>query len=127
MLRDELLELAHQLRVPALREIRRHPILEHRQAQLLEAPHRRLREPLVGEVSERVATPEGQRLSKRARRGGRVATSERRPTLLGQPLEPLQVELIRRDVDAVAGRLGDDPAVLPSRPQRLPQIGDEHL
>ena len=49
MLRHQLLELTDQLSVPAQREIRRHPVLEHREAKLLQPRHGRLRERLVRE------------------------------------------------------------------------------
>ena len=116
VLGHQLLELTHQLPMPAQRKIRRHPVLEHRQAQLLQPRDRRLRERLVREVGQRVSPPEGQRLTQRVRRRGRLVPDKRSPALVGQLLESLQVELAFPHFDPVAGRLRDDPAVLARHP-----------
>ena len=64
VLRDQLLELADELRVAAGLEVGRDPLLEHREAQLLQTGHGRQRERLVGEVGQRLAPPELERLAK---------------------------------------------------------------
>ena len=62
---DELLQLSHDVRVPAEGKIGLDPALERGQAQLLEPRDRRLRERLVGEVGKRWPAPEREGLTQR--------------------------------------------------------------
>ena len=62
MLGDERLELADELVVAPEREVRVDPELDRRQPDLLEPGDRRLGEALVGEVGERRAAPQRQRV-----------------------------------------------------------------
>ena len=55
---DERLELADQLRVAAVGEIVLDPLLEARESELLQAGDLGLGEALVGEVGQRVSSPE---------------------------------------------------------------------
>ena len=84
--------------MPAAFEVGGDARLERRQPTLLEPRRLGLGEGLVGNVGERRAPPERERLPERVRlpRGGK-------------PLEALDVELVRLDPDDVAGRPGEDP------------------
>src|SRR5205814_7358323 len=62
MLGDEVLQLADELAVAAERELRLVSLLECRKPDLLEALDRGAGERLVGEVGERRAAPEAERL-----------------------------------------------------------------
>ena len=79
---DERLELADHLAVPALVEVVLDRELERRQPQLLQPPDLGARERLVGDVVERRAAPQRQRLARRAARH--------------QPLEPRRIDGVRR-------------------------------
>ena len=83
MLGDERLELAHQLAMTPVRELRVDRLRERSQPQLLQATDLRRRERLVGNVGQRRATPQRERLARRAVRH--------------QPLEPCRVDLVGRD------------------------------
>ncbi len=66
VLRDEGLELGDEVAAVPEGEVGVDPLLEGGQSQLLEAGDLRLCERLVGEVGERRAVPEGERLSQKA-------------------------------------------------------------
>ena len=70
MLGDERLQLADELGVPAELELGVDPLLDRGEAQLLEAGDLALGEGVVGEVGQRLAAPERERLGERA--GGRL-------------------------------------------------------
>src|SRR5262249_25767656 len=84
VLERERFELADELRVAPERQIGIDALLEHRQPELLEARDLDLRERLVGEVGERRASPERQRLVQAVR----IAACD-------ELLESLEVELTR--------------------------------
>ena len=76
VLGDEGLELGDERRMPAEREVGVDPLLERREAQLLEPLAGRGGERLVGEVGERRPAPEVERLAEQRRR--RAASSRER-------------------------------------------------
>ena len=86
--------------MPAERELRVDPLLERREAQLLEPLEAARGERLVGEVGERRPAPEVERLAEqRGRRAGVVART--RPLGLGrQALEAREVEVVVADSGA---------------------------
>ena len=86
VLGDERLQLARERRVAAGGEVGLDPLLQHRDAQLLEPLRLRLRPALVAEVRERRAAPEVERLAVRA---------GRRELLEAARVDPLGVELER--------------------------------
>jgi hypothetical protein len=105
MLRDQRLELAHQLRVAPARQLGVDARLKRRPPQLLQAANLDLREPLVREIGERRPAPECERLAQRPRGRGRVAVAVAR---LGQQrLEALEVKLARLDAQQVTRRPRD--------------------
>ena len=118
VLADEPLELAHQVGVAAVLEVGFDPLLESRQAQLLEPRDLGLREALVGQVGECRPAPEGERLMELLGALARAA-----PGLMDEPLEAGQVGLLRPDVKHVSGRPGGEPVVA----QLLAQSRDMHL
>ena len=104
VLGDECLELPDQLVLAPEREVGVDPQLQRCQPDLLEPGDGRLREALVGEVRERRAPPQRQRVAQPLRRIGRQAPSEQAPPLVHQPLEAVEIELVGLDPDDVAGR-----------------------
>src|ERR671928_222043 len=100
MLSGQRLELGDHLLVPPEREVGLDPVLQGREAQLLEPPDLVLREWLVGEVRERRPAPERKRLREPRRRGGRLLV----PRLLDKRLEARGVQ--RPDTQGVPRRLG---------------------
>ena len=97
---DERLELGDELRALAELEVGVDPLLERLEPQLLEPADLALGERLEGEVGERRATPERQRLAKLRGSLGRV----RAPRLGDEPLEPAEVEAVGVDLQDVARR-----------------------
>ena len=95
MLRDEPLELADQCRVEAAGEIGLDSVLDHGEPQLVQAGALSGRELLEREVRERGAPPEGERFAEAF--GCLLGfTGRQRPApVLGKPLEPVQVEVLR--------------------------------
>ena len=110
VLGDERLELADELRVAAEREVGVDPLLERREAELLEPDDRGLRERLVGEVGERGAAPERERLAQRRRGRSASPAGAVRLALAEQALEAVQVELLGLELERVAGRARDEHA-----------------
>ena len=92
MLPGQRLELADQLGIAAERELRLDPPLDRGQAQLLEPGDLRLSERLVGEVGQRRAAPERQRLGRQLQRPLGLPVGERAAPFLSQALEKLSVE-----------------------------------
>ncbi len=88
------------------REVGVDPELDCSQPDLLEPGDRRLGEALVGEVRERRASPERQRVAEPLRRVGRQAAGEQAPSLVHEALEAVEIELVGLDPDDVAGRSG---------------------
>ena len=90
MLCDEHLELAHEGRVPAGREVHVDPVLDTGEAKLFDAADLALGEALIGEVGQRLPSPQGQGL-------GELACSR-------EAAETLKVELVVLHAKQVAGR-----------------------
>src|SRR5215216_3405260 len=68
MLADECLELSHQLPVSTELEVSGDPLLEPREAEVVEPPDLVLRERVVREVGEGRPAPERERLPQQRRR-----------------------------------------------------------
>ena len=94
VLRDERVELADHLGVPAGGEVGVDRQLGRAQPQLLEPADLGRRERLVGQVRERLAAPQRQRLA--------------RPRLAEQPLGAHRVDLAVRELQLVAATAGHD-------------------
>ena len=101
---NERLELADQLVVAGQREVGVDPQLDRGHPDFLEPGNGGLGEALVDEVRERRTSPQRQRVAQPLRRVGREPAGEHAPALVDQPLEALEVELVRSDADQVAGR-----------------------
>ncbi len=131
MLRDEPLELADQCRVKAAGEIGLDSVLDHGEPQLVKTGALSGRELLEGEVRERGAPPEGERFAEAF--GCLLGfTGRQRPApVLGKPLEPVQVEVLRLELHKVARCAGHDDAAsaapLPPGLERLSQARDVDL
>ena len=78
--------------------------LQRAEPQLLQARDRGGGEGLEGEVGERLATPQAERVAQPRRRLCRVAAAERRRSVGRQPLEALEVDVVGPDAQPVAGR-----------------------
>ena len=106
VLGDERLELRHELVLAAERQVGVDPLLDGREALLLEARDLALGERLVAEVGQRLPVPERERLAQAGRPLLGIGQGARLPD---EQLEPAQVDLARRDVQQVAGRPRPDP------------------
>ena len=104
VLGDQRLELRGDGRVAAERELRRDPVLERRDPELVETGGLGLRKRLERQVGERRATPERQSLAEQLR-GTLGLVAAERPLALGeQALEPRQIEVLVLDPELVAAR-----------------------
>ena len=106
MLRDQCLELRHELRPAPERELRVGEVLDGSCPQLFEPRALRARERLELEPCQRRPTPQRERLLERALafRGGRVSA------LREEALEAREVELLGSRLERVAARLRDNRA-----------------
>ena len=105
MLGDERLELPDQVAVPAEREIGVDPLDQGAQVKLLEPADLVAGERLVGEVGERRAAPERERLAQQQRsRSGSPAACALLPFFELLP-EAVDVELARLDTERITSRL----------------------
>ena len=99
VLGDERRELADELGMTAERELGVDSVLERCEAQLLEPRACGLGEALVGEVRERRAAPERERLAQLRRRVRECGLSR----VPQQRLEPVEVDLILLDLEQIPG------------------------
>ena len=91
MLGNQDLELADELGRAAEGEIGVDPILQRREAKLLEAPDSRSRPRLVGELDQRRAAPQRERLPQSVGRDLRLRAS----SLGHESLEAVQIDAVR--------------------------------
>ena len=119
MLDHEGLQLADELRVPAGGEIGVDALLECRLTQLLEARDLDLREGLVLQVGQRVPAPERQCLAQLLP----GVLGVRAASIAEQLLEAGKIELRGLDLEEIAGRPRDEPALA----QLLSQPRDVYL
>ena len=105
MLGHEPFELGHELGAEAAREVGLHPVLERRDAPILQVAGRSGSEWLGQHVRQRRPVPQRERVA--------------RLSCGAQLLEALEVKLARLDPDRVSGRAPHEP--VPSRRQRPPQ------
>jgi hypothetical protein len=96
-------------------------LLHHREPKLLEPRDRSLREGHAAEIGECRAAPDAERLAEQLRSRLRSTLSQCERPLLGEPLEPTQIELVGWDVQHVTGRAGLDCRL---RAQHLTEVGD---
>ena len=89
--------------MPAELELGREALLERAQTKLVEACDRGLREGLVGEIGERRSAPQLECTTEQLRRRARISALESLRGVVGPPLELVEVEPARVDVDHVAG------------------------
>ena len=123
MLRDQPLELAHEPRMPAERESRLAERLQAGDPQLPEPRDLGLRELLVGDVVERRASPQCERLLERPLRALRVTGREQRAALVEETDEAVGVDLVRTRLEHVAAAARAQPI----RVEQLTQPGDVRL
>ena len=123
---DERLELPDHLAVAAEHELRLDQPFERDGMQLVEPGGLALRERLVGEVGQRRAAPQRERLLEGRHRGLRASRVELGPGLRHEPLEPVRVELLGVELELVAVVARDDHVRGPAS-ERLPEPGDVHL
>ena len=117
VLRDERLELRHQLVMAAERQLSVDAILDRRETELLEPGDLALRERLVSQLGQRLPAPERERLAQAGRPLVRIVALSR---LRDQRLEPGDVDLAGRGPQEIAGRARPDPIGA----DQLAQCGD---
>ena len=115
MLCGELVELPDELAVPAERQLRVDALLEGSQQHLVQSRDRELCERLVLEARERRPAPHSQGVTLELERRLGLVARQGPACLGGQALEPLQVELLGREAEHVAGGLGVEPRLLAER------------
>ena len=101
VLRDELLQLAHQLAGSAGRQLRIDSLLQSGEPDLLEALDRRPRKRLEREVGERRPAPKAERLPQELGSALGCSVGERLLRLFAEALEGGQIELPGREPDDV--------------------------
>lgn len=116
---DEHFELAAELGVATGAQVGVDPLLQRREPQLLEPCDLRLRERLVGEVSEWWPAPQAERFAQLPRRPLRIGA----PRPGDELLEAGKVELGRVEQQDVTGRTGEQPVLA----DLLAQSGDVGL
>ena len=114
---DELLQLADELRVEAESEFGVDPSLDRREPDLLEPLDRCPGERLVCEIGQGAAAPEPERGPQQVGRLTRLPCLRRS---LRQPLEAMEVELLRCEAQDVPRRACLDRR----RTEKPPQLGD---
>jgi hypothetical protein len=131
MVGDELRQLPDDRRVPAEGEVGGEPVLDRGEASILESCRGATGELLVRELDQGWPAPQCDRLGEtftRLRRGSGV---EQLPTLVGEALEAAEVDLLRVDVEPVAGGFPDEGLrLLPAASagfDRASQAGDVGL
>src|SRR5207244_12470977 len=125
--REDALQFGEELGGAAERETRLDAILEGADAQLLEAERLVDEGLLVGEVGERGAAPELQRVAENGRRDARVARGDRRAPALREVVEALAIERARRHRQPVAGRPRLEQPARAGAVEQLAQLGDVRL
>ncbi len=105
------------------RQVGLDPVLERREAQLLESHDGRLGERLVREVGKSRAAPEAQRLAKSACCAPGITRRRSSSGVRDESLEAVQIQLVGLELDDVAGRTRRDGV----GPEHLAQIRDVAL
>jgi hypothetical protein len=123
VLAHQRLELADQRGVPAEREIGVDPILERREALLLQPRSLALRKPLIRKVRQRRPAPQRQRVPQPSARELRITPRERVAALAHTSLETIRVEQPALSPKHVPAASGHKQTIS----QRLTQIRDVHL
>jgi hypothetical protein len=108
VLGDESLQLRDQRRASADAELRLDALLERGEPQLLEAFDLHPRERFEGEVAERPAAPQRQRLVQLVQGTFRRVGRKRTPALLEQSLVPVEIDVLEAGTEHVAGRARDE-------------------
>jgi len=116
---DERFELRDELGVSGEREVGLHALFQRGEAQLLEPGDVALGERFVRDVGERRPSPEGEGLAKDCGRMIGVACCQLAAPLGDEPLEALEVELVRPDVEPVPGSLRRDSLLPEPLAQRM--------
>jgi hypothetical protein len=117
---DERFELGYQLPPAPEREIGIDSVLERDQPPLLQPLRLSLREGLVQEICQRRSPPERKGRAQGLARFGSLALREPCAALCQEPLEPLEIELVRLDVKHVARGAPCKPVVT----ERLAKAGN---
>ena len=107
----------------AQREVGLDPVLDRRQAELLEPADLDVCERVVREIREGRAAPQRERRTQLRRGPGGVAARHRLPRLAQEPLETRGVELVGIDPELVAARPGEQDGHV-RRVSRLEQTAE---
>jgi hypothetical protein len=117
---DQRTELADDVRVPAERDIRLHPVLDSTCPQLLQACDLRLREVLGADIGQGLTAPQRERLAEVGRRLAGCVRRERATAFAGEALETAHVDVLRGGPQQVGARPGEHHLAPGGRLQRLP-------
>ena len=116
---DQRLQLGNQIVMTAQRELRPDPFLHGHHAKLLEPRGLHLGERLVGDIREGRAAPEPERLPQHRRSVLRLAGRQVDAGACEEPLEPVDVQLVRLDHEPIAAALGRDALLPETLAQRM--------
>ena len=115
---DERFQLADHGAMVTQSEVCLDTVFERGQACLLETRHLPSREPLIGQIAERLPTPQRQCGDEQLARAGGVAHRERVPRVRDRRLEPLRVDLLGLGRQQIAAA----PCQQHPIAERLPQM-----
>ena len=108
---NQAIQFANEPGMPPQREVALDPLLERREAQLLEPARLGEQKSVAGSVRERVSAPQRKCLLQSGRSLARPALSERSPASFHELAEAIQVKLPRLDPQHVARRTAHQPPV----------------
>ena len=111
MVMHQRVQLTDQCSVLTQRKISVDPILERRQALLLEPRDLALRERLIHEVRQRRPAPKREGAPKPVTRYSRISRSQRAATLSDQCIEPIEVNLAARGLEQIPATARDQQSI----------------
>ena len=127
MRRSKSIKLADEICMPSEREVSLDPLFQTSQAKLDDPLDLAASPLLVGEVGKRRAAEKPQSPRQLLRRRSQIPSRQRGWPALKQILETSQVDLLARERQSVARRLGHDQLVGVIRGQQLTQLRDVAL
>ena len=127
--REQHLQFTDYLGVVPELQVRLDASFEGRESKLVQASDLRLGELFIGDLRQRWATPQSQRLAEHSGSAKRLALVKCPPAVLQACLENISVELagLHREQVATAHRLQSRVAVRSARIERLAQPRNRHM
>ena len=128
ILRDQGVHLRRDQSVQSEGKLGLEPQLQAARLELLQPHAVALREPLVGEVRQRRAPPQLERLAQHSRSSVHLAVGQEPSPLSNKTLETHRVDRVWTKPKRIANRSSDDQSIGgPRRLQGLAQLADQHL